>query len=122
MLNGHEQLLSQEILGGCHGFSNSTWLRGNNFPSKPCQDQLKHVIYVCVVTQTSTSPYTSQPLLNSNFLYPFLENDYLSDFPLAIKHFQQKGNVDTQLTRGAAKGRVTLYKGPALKVLTLYIP
>lgn len=82
----------------------------------------KNVIYVCVVTQISTSPYTSQPLLNSNFLYPSHENDYLSDFPLAIKHLEHKGNVGTQLTHGAAKVRSTLYKGTTLKVLTLYIP
>lgn len=109
-------------LGSCHSFSNSTWLKGNNFPSNPCQDQLKNIIYACVVTQTSTSSYTSQPLLNINFLYPFLEKGYLSDFPLAINYLGQKGNVGTQLTHGAAKVTVTLYKGPTLKLSTLYIP
>lgn len=56
----------------------------------------------------STLSYTTQPLLNINFLYPFLENDYLSDFPLAVKHLEQKGNTGTRLSHSAAKVRVTL--------------
>lgn len=75
--------------------------------------------YVCGVTQTGTSPYPSQPLLNISFLYPFLEHDCLSDFPLVIKCLERVG---THLIHSAAKVRVTLFKGTSLKIPMMYNP